>query len=364
MALNRTAAAQATAAFENRCTAKVYLAVVHGHVFPTAWPTQQAAERNRLPLPFDSKPHEKLKRKHMAAEDRQETWQDRALQISVSRHFEALHDLLETLPKGSYVPNEKVLLSLQSLAAHPKEKFLMNKKLRKELRKVVNACGVQVEEVDQEQVKASMPEQLLPSNQSNDDTSCPQKQEPWSVYGSIYHKYEESCSDGAVQSEPQPVSFYSSVLGDLRRAHEGGVIMQAPHECTCTQGDIVLPQTLIHHTQHEKATLHVDIPIAEGSADEFRMNLGAGSATSPGRPSHTEMTVLEHGFYMGKPVTKLLLRPISGRRHQLRLHTLAIGHPIVGDATYGPEKSGRESARMMLHAFRLRYAPYGSYYTL
>ena len=103
-------------------------------------------------------------------------------------------------------------------------------------------------------------------------------------------------------------------------------------------------------------TLLVDIPIADGLADEFRMSLGAGSAMSPGRPSRTEITVLEHGHYRGQPVTKVLLRPISGRRHQLRLHTQAIGHAIVGDVTYGPPLvDGQEEAhRMMLHAYRLR----------
>lgn len=38
--------------------------------------------------------------------------------------------------------------------------------------------------------------------------------------------------------------------------------------------------------------------------------------------------VLGYGVYQGKSVTKLLLEPHSGRRHQLRLHALHIGHPI------------------------------------
>lgn len=84
------------------------------------------------------------------------------------------------------------------------------------------------------------------------------------------------------------------------------------------------------------------------------MMLGAGSAVSPGRASHTEVTVFEHGMYRGLPVSKVLLRPISGRRHQLRLHTMAIGHPIVGDATYGCDEGSEGPTRMMLHAYRLR----------
>lgn len=34
-------------------------------------------------------------------------------------------------------------------------------------------------------------------------------------------------------------------------------------------------------------------------------------------------------------MTKVLLKPMEGRRHQLRLHCLHMGHPIMGDVTYG-----------------------------
>lgn len=36
--------------------------------------------------------------------------------------------------------------------------------------------------------------------------------------------------------------------------------------------------------------------------------------------------------------TLLVLRPETGRQHQLRVHLSAIGHPIVGDKLYGPER--------------------------
>ncbi|MFN4115183.1 MAG: RluA family pseudouridine synthase [Inhella sp.] len=49
--------------------------------------------------------------------------------------------------------------------------------------------------------------------------------------------------------------------------------------------------------------------------------------------------------------SRLLLEPLTGRAHQLRVHCLAIGHPIVGDALYDPK---RPSTRLMLHATELR----------
>lgn len=80
-------------------------------------------------------------------------------------------------------------------------------------------------------------------------------------------------------------------------------------------------------------------------------------------------------------MTKVRLLPRSGRRHQLRIHCLCLGHPIVGDFTYNIlhkrsfEQSEAASAvdaatatkgeegnrskdvaeRMMLHAHKLRY---------
>ncbi len=52
----------------------------------------------------------------------------------------------------------------------------------------------------------------------------------------------------------------------------------------------------------------------------------------------------------------LLLRPITGRSHQLRVHTMALGMAIVGDKLYASEAIAAMSARLMLHAHRIRFA--------
>eukprot|EP00736_Rhodelphis_marinus_P005352 Rmarinus@m.11933 len=94
--------------------------------------------------------------------------------------------------------------------------------------------------------------------------------------------------------------------------------------------------------------------IVSHPTDEFKM--ATGSKEHPGRPACTRGYVLARGECLGQPATKLLLVPTTGRRHQLRIHTAAIGHPIVGDATYGQldENETEEPVRMMLHAWRLR----------
>ncbi|XP_051488464.1 RNA pseudouridylate synthase domain-containing protein 1 isoform X2 [Apus apus] len=71
------------------------------------------------------------------------------------------------------------------------------------------------------------------------------------------------------------------------------------------------------------------------------------------KPCQSELVVLEHGSYSGDPVTKVLLQPLTGRTHQLRVHCSAIGHPIVGDFTYSHRKDS-SPYRMMLHAYYLR----------
>ena len=53
-----------------------------------------------------------------------------------------------------------------------------------------------------------------------------------------------------------------------------------------------------------------------------------------GKPSVTEYRVLERGA-----VSKLALRPITGRTHQLRVHCAYMGCPILGDPQYGSPES-------------------------
>ena len=51
--------------------------------------------------------------------------------------------------------------------------------------------------------------------------------------------------------------------------------------------------------------------------------------------------------------TLVKLTPITGRSHQLRLHMLALGHPILGDKFYAPPQAKAMAARLCLHAAQL-----------
>ena len=48
--------------------------------------------------------------------------------------------------------------------------------------------------------------------------------------------------------------------------------------------------------------------------------------------------------------TRVKLYPETGRSHQLRVHLLALGHPVLGDRLYGDDTSFNAASRLCLHA--------------
>ena len=72
-----------------------------------------------------------------------------------------------------------------------------------------------------------------------------------------------------------------------------------------------------------------------------------------GKPSLTRWRVL--AYDAARHATRLELEPVTGRAHQLRVHLLAIGHPILGDALYAPPQVLAQADRLLLHASSLRF---------
>ena len=73
-----------------------------------------------------------------------------------------------------------------------------------------------------------------------------------------------------------------------------------------------------------------------------------------GQASVTRWRVRQHDSAGG--TTAVELEPVTGRTHQLRVHLRAIGHPILGDALYGPPAVANAAPRLLLHASGLRLA--------
>ena len=53
-----------------------------------------------------------------------------------------------------------------------------------------------------------------------------------------------------------------------------------------------------------------------------------------GKPSQTHWQAIS--FDRVSNTTRVALKPVTGRSHQLRVHMLAAGHPILGDTLYAP----------------------------
>lgn len=70
-----------------------------------------------------------------------------------------------------------------------------------------------------------------------------------------------------------------------------------------------------------------------------------------GKPSLTRWQVLARDVRGNR--TRVALQPVTGRSHQLRVHLIAIGHPIVGDSLYAPDPVAGAAPRLLLHASRL-----------
>ncbi len=80
------------------------------------------------------------------------------------------------------------------------------------------------------------------------------------------------------------------------------------------------------------------------------------SRTTSPKESVTEYVVDRR---YGKVAAHVLLYPRTGRTHQLRVHLTSLGHPILGDHTYGGRKvctiADVEIPRVMLHARTLGF---------
>lgn len=93
----------------------------------------------------------------------------------------------------------------------------------------------------------------------------------------------------------------------------------------------------------------VDAPIGRHHRDPLRM-----AVVADGRHARTEYEVVER---FGRPADLALLtcRLETGRTHQIRVHLTSIGHPLVGDTTYGGRRPVLGLTRPFLHAAELTF---------
>ncbi len=114
---------------------------------------------------------------------------------------------------------------------------------------------------------------------------------------------------------------------------------------------VVKGYLVLVHGRLEPAESSIEAPIGRDRRDRKRMAVVEG-----GREARTAYRVMR--YYDGYSLVKVT--PFTGRMHQIRVHLAAVGHPVVGDATYGRKaRRGRRVRplvkRQFLHAYRLGF---------
>lgn len=102
------------------------------------------------------------------------------------------------------------------------------------------------------------------------------------------------------------------------------------------------------------ALVHGIMEQGEGTVDQPIREFGSGRMgidAQRGKPSVTKYKALDRltGY------TLLEVHPITGRRHQIRVHLYSIGHPVVGDIHYGDKALQGLFGRLMLHALKVTF---------
>jgi tRNA pseudouridine32 synthase/23S rRNA pseudouridine746 synthase len=91
----------------------------------------------------------------------------------------------------------------------------------------------------------------------------------------------------------------------------------------------------------------VDLPLATDWERKPRQRVDF----ERGRRAQTEWTVIARDG----AATRVRLVPLTGRTHQLRVHMLAMGHPILGDPFYAEGEALAAAERLQLHAETLAF---------
>lgn len=322
VARTRQAAAAATKSFEQRTVDKVYLAIVHGHVsfqtslnnsddaFPVLSPTRLST--------IDDSEYKYKKSKAPKTERVGDTFRGFLPVPSAFVKWQAL--MKQKARETDQCKKNDESKVLDRIKRQRKEKKQKNGTVLEthEFEKLVNSCVV----LSLEHQK------ILLSSKWTDVRSNTKWKQTFQQLANQYNATLKEKNDEIYYVEPLPRLF--RVQGE---ENEEAFYIHA----ACAQ---VKDQF--------RMKLHPDaMPFDTTLLPSDTENLDF-------KPALTRCVVLQKGYLSGKPVTKVRLQPRTGRRHQLRLHMVVAGHPIVGDLSYeGNDTPKNICPRLCLHAHRL-----------
>jgi 23S rRNA pseudouridine1911/1915/1917 synthase len=87
------------------------------------------------------------------------------------------------------------------------------------------------------------------------------------------------------------------------------------------------------HVEAEQGT--VEAPLGKDEASPCAIK---DCVRADGALSATRFSVMQRFFQAGQSYSLLAVEPLTGRKHQIRIHLAHIGHPIVGDKIYGGDE--------------------------
>lgn len=161
---------------------------------------------------------------------------------------------------------------------------------------------------------------------------------PVELHDCLWHRVRESVPDALV-------------VHRLDMATSGLVLFARGIEAQRALGDAFARRRVdktyvaVVHGEMEDDAGEIDLPLAADWPNRPRQIVDR----SRGKPSLTRWRVIARDGDR----TRLALRPLTGRSHQLRVHLAAIGHPILGDPLYASETARCAAPRLLLHASAL-----------
>ncbi len=91
---------------------------------------------------------------------------------------------------------------------------------------------------------------------------------------------------------------------------------------------------IVHGTMEKQHSV-IELPLGKDEASQIAVK---DCVRPDGTTARTEFIAHAHFQRGGKDFSLVRVWPLTGRKHQIRIHLAAVGHPIVGDKLYGGDE--------------------------